>query len=144
MASALTVAALSVGLVVGAGCAKDATSVLVTVDADATTPPILILRTTVARTDDPTMESSGERSSPAQGDAADRPGPFFFPFDLSVTVDSSFAGPVTVTIEGLDWDTYAVTARAMTSATVVAQQTTTASLTLTGVVNTGGNDGGID
>ena len=144
MSSAFTVAALSVGLVVGAGCAKDATSVLVTLDADATTPPILILRTTVARADDPATESSSERSSPAQGDAADRPGPFLFPFDLSLTVDPSFAGPVTVTIEGLDWDTHAVTARGMTPATVVAQKTTTASLTLTGVVNTGGGDGGID
>ena len=144
MPSAFTVAALSVGIVVSAGCAKDSTSVLVTLDADGTTPPILILRTIVARTDDPATQSSSERSSPAQGDAADRPGPFLFPFDLSLTVDPSFAGSVVVTIEGLDWDTHAVTARGMTPAVVVPQQMTTASLTLTGVVNTGGGDGGID
>jgi hypothetical protein len=144
MSSAFTVTALSVGLVVGAGCAKDPTSVLVTVDADATTPALLILRTTVARTDNPATESSSERSSPAQGDAADRPGPFLFPFDLSLTVDPSFAGPVTITVEGLDWDTHAVTARGTTPATVVAQKSTTASLTLTGVVNTGSGDGGTD
>ena len=38
-------------------------------------------------------------------DAADRPGPFVFPLVLSLTVDASLAGPVTVTVEGLDWDT---------------------------------------
>jgi len=37
-----------------------------------------------------------------------------------------------------------VSARGLTPATVVAQKTTTASLTLTGVVNTGGGDGGSD
>lgn len=138
------IAVLFTGLLLGGGCAKDSTSVLLTVEADATVPPILILRTTVARTDDPGTQSSSERSSPAQGDAADRPGPFAFPFALSLTVDPSFAGPVTVTIEGLDWDTHAVTARGNTPATVVAQKSTTASLTLTGVVNTGGGDGGTD
>ena len=113
MSSAFTVAALSAALVLGAGCAKDSTAVIVTVDADATVPPILILQTTVARADDPSMYSGAQRSSPAQGDAADRPGPFLFPFDLSLTVSDSFAGSVVVTVEGIDWDTHAVTARGM-------------------------------
>ena len=144
MSSASRVAVLAAALGLGAGCAKDSTAVIVTVDADATVPPILILRTTVARADDPSIHSGAERTSPAQGDAADRPGPFLFPFDLLVTVNDSFAGPVVVTVEGLDWDTHAVTARGTTPATVVAQKSTTASLTLTGVVTTGGNDGGSD
>jgi hypothetical protein len=137
------VAALAAGLL-GAGCAKDATSVVVTVDADGTVPPLLILRTTVARAADPATQSSAERTSPYSSDAADRPGPFLFPLDLDVTVDSGFAGAVVVTVEGLDWDTHAVTARGSGPATVVAQKSTTASLTLAGVVNTGGGDAGTD
>ena len=141
---AFRIAALSAGLVLGVACAKDSTSVIVTVDADATVPQLLILRTTVARADDPATRSSSERSSPYDSDAADRPGPFLFPFDLSLTVDSSFAGSVMVMVEGLDWDTHAVTARGNAQATVVAQKSTNASLTLTGVVNVGGTDGGAD
>ena len=44
-----------------------------------------------------------------------------FPFGLPLTVDASFAGPVIITIEGLDWDTHAVIARAPRHADVVAQ-----------------------
>jgi hypothetical protein len=142
---ALAAAALiAAGLALGAGCAKDSTSVVVTVDADTTVPPLLILRTIVARADDPATQSSAERSSPYSSDAADRPGPFLFPLDLEVTVDARFAGPVVVTVEGLDWDTHAATARGSAPATVVAQKSTGASLTLAGVVNTGGGDGGTD
>jgi len=111
------------------GCAKDATAILVTVGAEADVPPILILRSTVVRSDN--LRSSAERSSSAASDAADRPGPFVFPFQLSLTVDQSFAGPVSVIVEGIDWDTHTVTAAGSTPATVVAQQTTDASLTLT-------------
>lgn len=140
----LAVAALTAAGVLGAGCAKDATSVIVTVEADATVPPILILRTTFVRCGDPATQSSSERTSPYESDAADRPGPFLFPLVLSLTVDDIFAGPVTVTVEGIDWESHAVTARGNAPATVVAQKSTSASLTLTGVVNTGGSDGGID
>jgi hypothetical protein len=135
--------ALAAAILVGAGCAKEPTSVAVLVDADATVPPILILRSTLASAADPTRASSGERSSPYESDAADRPGPFLFPLQLGVTVDPSFAGPVVITIEGIDWDTHAVIARGSTPAAVVAQQTTQASLTLAAVAPTGG-DGGTD
>ena len=120
----------SAALLTGAGCAKDSTSVFVTVDANATVPPILILRTTVARATDPTVRATANRSSSYASAAADRPGPFVFPLGLPLTVDASFAGPVVVTIEGIDWDTLAVNASGSTSATVVAQQQTQASLTL--------------
>jgi hypothetical protein len=141
--SGLGIAALSAGLVLGVGCAKDPTSVFVTMDADATVPPLLILRTTIARADDPATRSSAERSSPYASDAADRPGPFLFPLGLSVTVDTRFAGAVVVTVEGLDWDTRAVIASGNSRATVVAQQATQASLTLTAVTAPGA-DGGTD
>ena len=130
-ARACAIGTLAAALSLGAGCAKDSTSVFVTVDADATVRPLLILRTTVARTDDPGRRASSERSSPYESDAADRPGPFLFPLGLSLTVDASFAGPVVVTIEGLDWDTHAVTARGSTPASIEAQKMTEASLALT-------------
>lgn len=137
-------AALAIALC-AAGCAKDPTAVNVTVSADATVPPILILRTTVTDADDPTRVGSSERSSPyASDDAADRPGPFGFPVDIALTIDATFAGPVLVTVEGIDWDTHAVTAAGSTTGTVVAQQTTAASLTLTAATTGGAGDGGTD
>ncbi len=140
----LTVAALSAAALFGAGCAKDATSVLVTVGVDATVPSILILRSAVARADDPAHPVSSKRSSPYEGDAADRPGPFLFPLLLPVTVDASLAGPVVVTVEGIDWDTAAVNARGSAAAVVVAQQQTETSLTLTATPSDGGDAGGPD
>jgi hypothetical protein len=139
----LGIAALVAAISVGAGCAKEPTSVAVVVNTDATAPPILILRSTLVSAGDPTRASSGERSSPYDSDAADRPGPFLFPLLLAVSVDASFAGPVEITIEGLDWDTHAVTARGTTSGSVAAEKTTQASLTLTAVAPVGG-DGGTD
>jgi hypothetical protein len=128
----------------GGGCARDATGVVVTVAADATVPPILILRTTMTRTADPSQSASSNRTSPfGSDDAGDRPGPFVFPVDLSVTIDESYAGPVVVTIEGLDWDTGAVTARGSADAVVIARSTTRAALTLTAAPATG-LDGGVD
>ena len=139
-----TAAALSAATLLGGGCAKDATSVLVTVSADATVPSILILRSAVARADDPANPSSSNRSSPYEGDAADRPGPFLFPLLLPVTVDASLAGPVVVTVEGIDWDTAAVNARGSAAAVVVAQKQTETSLMLTATPIDGGDAGGPD
>jgi hypothetical protein len=134
---------LGAALAIAAGCAKDATAVVVTVDADATAPPILILRTTVARVDDPSTRSSSSRASTYAGDAADRPGPFLFPFDLSLTVDPIYVGEVVITVDGIDWDTQAVTASGSTSAVVAAQKMTAASVTLA-PIRTGGPDAGTD
>ena len=141
--NAFGIAALAAAVSVGAGCAKEPTSVAVVVNTDATVPPILILRSTLVSAADPTRASSGQRSSPYGSDAADRPGPFLFPLLLPVSVDASFAGPVVITVEGLDWDTHAVTARGTTSASVATEKTTQASLTLTAVAPVGG-DGGTD
>jgi hypothetical protein len=127
------------------GCAKDPTAVNVTVNADATVPAILILRTTVTDADDPTRVGSSDRSSPyGSDDAADRPGPFGFPVDIPLTIDATFAGPVIVTVEGIDWDNHAVTAAGSTTGSVVAQQTTAASLTMTAVTTGTTGDGGTD
>jgi len=115
----------------GAGCAKDATRIYVSVAADATVPEILLLRTTIARAGDPGQPVSSDRTSPYAGDAADRPAPFVFPLGLPMTVDPSFAGPVVVTVEGLDWDSHALLARGRGDAVVVAEKETDASLTLT-------------
>jgi hypothetical protein len=122
-----------VALSASAGCAKDPTSVFVTISADADVPPVLALRNSIARADDPGGGAISEQVSIAASDAADRPGPYVFPLVLSLSVAPSYAGPVIVTIEGLDWDTGAVNARGSTPATVAAQQTTSVSLTLAAV-----------
>jgi hypothetical protein len=114
----------------GAGCAKDATEVLVVVDTDTAAPPILLLRASIGSRDDPSRVASSRRSSRNGSDAGDRPGPFVFPLGLSLTVDPSFAGLVDITVEGLDWDSDAVIASGTTSGGVVAEKTTTASVTL--------------
>lgn len=137
------VLAVAAVLALGAGCAKAPTSLGVTIDADPTVPPILNMRTTIARASDPTMRSSSERASPYASDAADRPGPFVFPFAWKLTVDEGFAGPVVVSIEGLDWDTGATIAGGSADAVVEAQQMTAAAVTLE-PVRGGAGDGGTD
>jgi hypothetical protein len=137
------VAGAVLAVVIAVGCAKESTSLFVGVDADPSVPPILILRTTVARVDDPSVQSSASRASPYASDAADRPGPWLFPVGLPLTVDPVFAGDVTVTVDGIDWDTSAVIASGDTSATIAAQKQTTASLTLE-PIRTAGSDGGTD
>ena len=139
------VVALAVALSFGAGCAKDSTEVLIIVDAETAVPPILILRASIGMRYDPSHVAGSDRSSPYASDAADRPGPFVFPLSLPQTVDPSFAGLVDITVEGLDWDTHAVIASGTTSGAVVAQKTTTASLTLQPMAQPGaGADGGVD
>jgi len=118
-------AAVACALGVGA-CAKDSTSVLTVIEADPAVPPVLLLQARIARADDPTRVSSSRFTSSNLGDAGDRPGPFVFPFAMSLTVDASFAGAVVVTIDGLDWDTNAVIASGSTAADVVAQHDTQA------------------
>ena len=115
----------------GAGaCAKDSTSVLTIIEAEAAAPPILLLQARVARADDPTRATSSRFTSANLGDAADRPAPFVFPFAMSLTVDASFAGAVVITIDGLDWDSNAVIASGSTTADVVAQRDTQATVKL--------------
>jgi hypothetical protein len=134
-----TAAAMLLALV---GCAKDPTTIVAVVEADATVPPLLILRTTVTSTADPARGSTSNRSSLEAGDASDRPGPFVFPAAVPITVDASLAGAVTVTVEGLDWDTGATLAAGSAAGNVVAQQQTTVVLTLLAVPPAA--DGGAD
>jgi hypothetical protein len=109
-----------------AGCAKDPTTIVTEVGTDTGVPPLLILRTSVASTTNLERTSTAEQSSLERGDAGDRPGAFRFPLALWLTVDPSFAGPVVVSIQGLDWDTHAVVAEGSGSAAVVAGQETRA------------------
>jgi hypothetical protein len=99
---ALANVTLSVVLLLGVGCAKDPTAVLVTVDADATAPPLLILRTTVTNVDDPARRASARsvRRPTRATTLVIRPGPFVFPLDIPLTVDPSLAGVVVITVEG--------------------------------------------
>jgi hypothetical protein len=126
-----------------AGCAKNPTTIVVPLGTDATAPPILILGTNVVSIADPTRTVSGLQSSSASSDAGDRPGPFLFPFYLPVTVDASLAGPVTVTIDGIDWDSSAVIATGSATAMVFAEQTVyTATAIVLSATGAPGGDGG--
>jgi len=100
-------------------CAKDPTTIVTEVGVAADVPPLLILRTIVASTTNLEHTSTSEQSSLEQGDAGDRPGPFRFPLALWLTVDPSFAGPVLVSLQGLDWDTHAVVAEGSGTGEVV-------------------------
>jgi|SRR6187551_602550 len=122
----LAAAAALAGALCAGACAKDPTSVLTFIEADPAAPPVLLLQARIARADDATRVSSSRFTSPNLGDAGDRPGPFVFPFAMALTVDASFAGPVVVTVDGLDWDTNAVIASGSTPADVVAQHETQA------------------
>jgi hypothetical protein len=141
-AARFTIALAAAGFL-ATGCAKSSTSLFVGVDADPSVPPILILRTTIARADDPSVQSSASRASPYAGDAADRPGPWVFPVGLPLTVDPLFTGDVTVTVDGIDWDTSAVIASGSTAATIAAEKMTQTTLTLE-PIRGGAGDGGTD
>jgi hypothetical protein len=125
-----------------AGCAKDPTTIVVGVGIDATVPALLILGVDVVSVADPTKTASSRLTSSAPSDASDRPGPFYFPLLLPVSVDASFAGPVTVTVEGLAWTSYAVIATGSSAADVVAQQSTAADIVLTATGAPAGDGGG--
>jgi hypothetical protein len=137
-AALVLLAALSVG------CASSPTTVLTDVGADATVPPILILQLEVARTANPSDMVMSLVQSFGLSDATDRPGPFIFPLAIPLGVDPRFAGDVTVTVNGIDWDTNAVIATGSAQAQVVPQQQTTAMLTLTAVPPSSSGDGGGD
>jgi hypothetical protein len=123
--------AVAAGVAFGAGCAKEPTSVLVLVDAEDGVPPILIVRTSIAQAGAPDRRATSERTSNGAGDAGDRPGPYTFPIELYLTVDADFAGPVVITVEGLDWDTRSVTASGSATGVVEAHASTGAALTMT-------------
>ena len=130
MTRTLACALLTVATLASAACGGDMTTPPDTTtrmyEADAAAPPVLLMQVRIARADYPTRTVSSRFTSPYLGDAGDRPGPFVFPFAMSLTVDPTFAGPVVITMEGLDWDTNAVIATGTTTADVVAQHETQA------------------
>jgi hypothetical protein len=115
----------------GLACAKDPTTIVTWVGTDATVPPLLILRTSIASTTNLERMFTSEQASLEASDAGDRPGAYRFPLPLLITVDPSLAGPVLVSIQGLDWDTRAVVAEGSGSGEVIAGRETTASVLLT-------------
>ena len=131
--------ALAGGLAAAAGCARPPTDVLTVISVDPAVPPLLILQVQVSGAGG--QSTSGLRST-GQGDATDRPLPFPFPLQVPVSVDPSFAGPVTIAVDGIDWDTHAVVASGSTTARVVPEHETQAALTLFPERGGGGGDGG--
>jgi hypothetical protein len=137
----LLLIALTLALATGA-CAKSSTVVLTVVEVNPDVPPLLLLSMTVTEDADPARMVSSAIRSLLLGDAADRPDPFPFPIELPISVDPSFAGAVTIRVDGLDWDTHAVVASGSTPAQVVPEQHTHASLTLAAVGTPPDTDGG--
>jgi len=129
-----------------AGCAKSPTGVDVQVSADDSVPPLRILRSKIARDADPATAVPNEIQSRYSSDSdADLPGPFRFPMVMPVAVPSGWSGPMTITVEGLSWDTGAVIATGSTAATATREKTTEAALTLVGVPgHQGDGDSGSD
>jgi len=126
-AALLAAAALAAG-----GCAKTPTVVATDVTADATVPPLLLLRITLASTTQPEIRSSSSFVSTVPDDAGTRPAPLPFPMRLPVTVDSAFGSRVIINLEGLLWDDgETVLASGTTMADAVAGQQTSAAITLT-------------
>jgi hypothetical protein len=111
-------------------CAQSSTVIETRVNADSTVPPVLILQMAVTNIARPAIQSSSQLASLNPGFEAGVPGPFAFPLDLPISVDPSFAGTVTVTVQGLDWNTYAVIASGSTTAQVVAHEQTHAAITM--------------
>jgi hypothetical protein len=138
------VAASVVAAVAFAGCAKSPTLILTHVDVDETAPAILVMRATLASVSDQSKVATSSFVSLAAGDASDLPAPYRFPLELPLYASPTFAGGITVTIEGLDYATGTVVARGTTSAQVVTEQQTRASLTLTAVAPVGGDAGALD
>jgi len=139
-AAAFAIAVL--GVVAAGGCAKSPTVLLTTLLTEPAVPPLLLLKTLVVSDTDPAKQAVSSLFSLAIGDATDRPAPYHFPLVLPVPVPVSLAGAVTITVEGQDWDTYAVIARGVGKADVVKEQQTSVSLTLTPVTPSSGGDGG--
>lgn len=145
---------LGLALALGLGmisCAKSPTVVLATVTADITVAPLLVVTATVV------SQTTGKRwsnsyVSQARGDGGGRPAPFNLPLQLALQVRADVAGPVSVTIESINWDTNTVIARGTSTAEVTAEQQTLAAVMLTAVAPpemTGadggtGLDGGVD
>ena len=131
------------GIALG-GCAQSPTVVMTELLADQTVPPLLLLNAMVASQTDATKQAFVHFVSLAVGDASDRPGPYVFPLTLPVPVTSSLAGPVTITIEGVDEGAGAVLARGSASTQVIGGQQTRAVVTLTAVTTVGADAGTID
>lgn len=134
--------AVAIGLVAATACAKAPTVVNVQLSADTTVPPLLLLRTTIARPALPDVVASTTFLSRAAKGEAGLPGPFVFPLVLPVNVPPGWAGDVEIVVEGLSSDTAEVVARGRASATAVRETTTEASAALTAVSGGGGTDGG--
>ena len=135
----MTAAAMTSAAAVAGGCSKSPTTILAIVTVDDTVPPIRVLRSQVMQTSGAGQVAGAERRSPLppMGDASDRSDPFSFPLALPLTVDRSFAGAVQVTIEGVDWDTNAVTATGTAPADVIAEQQTDVTVMLSAPPPTG-------
>jgi len=135
---------LGLAALIVSGCAKPPSTIDVQITADDTVPIVTLLRSTVVRVSDPSDPAILKWVSAGGGDPDAGTGGFAFPMVLHVGIHPGWNGPVTLTVDGLDfYDMTKVIATGTTETTVASEQTTTAALMLTGVfVGGGGGDGG--
>lgn len=125
------------------GCAKPPSLIDVRITADETVPLVTLLRSTVVRASDPSTPSVLRWVSAGGPDPDAAMAGFPFPLSLQVMINPSWSGPVSLTVDGLDfYVTDKVIATGTTEANVVKEQTTTAALTLRGLPGGGGGGAG--
>lgn len=133
---------LGLAALVLSGCAKPPSAIDVQITADDTVPIVTLLRSTVVRLSSPSTPATLKWVSAGGADPDAGTGGFPFPLLLHVNINPGWEGPVTLTVDGLAYDVKdKVIATGTTQATVVKEQTTTASLSLTGVAGGGGGGG---
>jgi len=133
---------LGLAVLILSGCAKPPSAIDVHITADDTVPLVTLLRSTVVRASDPSSPAVLKWVAAGGADPDAGVGGFLFPMVLHVGIHPTWSGPVSLTVDGLDfYVTDKVIATGTTQATIVSEQTTTASLTLTGVPGGGGGAG---
>lgn len=125
-------------LMVLSTCAADPTIVSIAISVDSSLPPISLMKVTLNQSGSP--RTAQFRSVYFDTDAG--PPPFIFPSILQVPVPGATTGMVDLTVEGIDWRDLHVIARGSGTAQISARHTTQASVTLTAVGPTPGDDGG--
>jgi hypothetical protein len=138
--------ALVVGVAAGAGLAgcKDQTVVLTTVEAGSNVPLFTQLTLTLSSAADPSIHVSSSLVSLYPGSYDGGLPPINLPAQFPVSVDPDYlSGPAIVRADGVDNETGTLLATGSTTAQVVPQKQTEATITLSAVeCATGGGDAG--
>jgi hypothetical protein len=128
-----------------AGCAKNPTFVLTTVNADQTVPALTQLTLLISSAADPSIHVSSMLVSHYPGSLDGGLPVIALPAQFPFSVDPNYlSGAAIIRVDGVDNDTGAVLATGSTPAQIIPQEQTEASLTLTAVGACAGDAGAGD